>query len=1367
MILSHSVNAQVSGAIFRDFNGNGTKDLFDPLIPGITVSAYNTSGVLCGSVVSSTSTGSTNYTLTGCGTGKVRIEFTLPASGTIMSANSVVDVSALGADSYGSSVQFVNGNSTNVNFAIFNPNDYGSTTFIPKVYVPCYTQGDPLASGAEGTSGGVDWFVGYPYGYSGDQTTHPTNTAKGGVIGAAWGVAYSKQAKKIFTSALVKRHVGLGQLGTGGIYMVTETPGVQWLSIQPFYDLDANGYRTRAATPTSVTYGQGSSYSFVQSGSPQTSVVYLGPTDPLTGQPEGLGVIGTNPQRGLTSSQVTPNYDPAAFDQVGKVGLGDLEISDDGQYLFVVNLYTRKLMRLQLNSITNPTGIVAVTEYSLPAGITAPNGVLRPWALKFHRGKLYIGAVSTAENGGALADVSAYVFEINAPTGALTFTNTPVLTYPFTFQRGGASGTACQFWNPWTNNTANLVSSGPIVCYPQPILSDLEFTDRGDLLLSFLDRGGNQWGLSNYSDLGNSTKLVAYALAGDIQIAGLNSATNAFTLENKGSIRSINNELLTGEPTNSQGPGGGEFFYQDLFIAHNETTMGAMALLKGDGRVLLTMMDTYGYATGGTGKFSTSSGTDYNNQRYTLYGGGLGKAIGLGDLELANPVAPIEIGNRVWFDTNQDGIQDAGEPPIAGAVVRLYDATKTTLLASAVTNATGQYYFTSRTDGVSSTSYVSATVLQPNTSYALVVAGLGSTGLSVTAVSPATPGETGAVNSGTTTINNDATLDNVGGQRLPCIKLTTGDAGSVQHTFDFGFTCVMPAVAVSPSQVICQGGSFTLPLSATVTSGTATGYQWYFTDAAGSFFSPISGATSLTFSPTPDIQPSSAGGTLYYAFTAFNGGAVCAATAIRSLTVKRTPTIDFTAPASAITTVCANTTMNLSVSTTAKAPDAIRFVYFTRPLASPTDAYTATGGTVLGTVNSGTAATNTVTLNNAQLPDLVGSMTQTLYVYALLQSADGVCKPATQITIVLTPRPTVSISGNTVFCQGTADILTASGPAGTTYQWYLNSGTAVVSTTNPFTTPVINANTTYRVRGTLSGCVSDDATYDLTPVVCTSCTAGPTSVGGVVFRDFGSDGIDGTTDPGMPGITVTIFRCDANGQSTEVATMQTDLNGAYSFTGLTAGTTYRVEFTNLPDGYSPTYRGTNNGTTVQFTQPGNCTTSVGINHPDDYCQTNPTVVTPCYISGAISLGAGNVLVSWPYNNGAEKPLATKNQIGSTWGLAYAKKSRQLFSSAFVKRYVGIPDLNNDLKADVGNIYVTSNLSGTPTTVLWKDLTTLGLNFGTVTNDGARGLSDPTTPVSDPKSLSLVFKAGIGDIDISSDEKTLYVVNLYNRPITSD
>src|SRR5690606_16699606 len=72
----------------------------------------------------------------------------------------------------------------------------------------------------------------------------------------------------------------------------------------------------------------------------------------------------------------------------------------------------------------------------------------------------------------------------------------------------------------------------------------------------------------------------------------------------------------------------------------------------------------------------------------------LGKAAGMGDLELLCSSAPIEIGNRVWLDTDNDGLQDAGEAALGGIIVELYDSAGN-LVSTTTTDSNGNYLFSS------------------------------------------------------------------------------------------------------------------------------------------------------------------------------------------------------------------------------------------------------------------------------------------------------------------------------------------------------------------------------------------------------------------------------------------------------------------------------------------------------------------------------------------------------------------------------------------------------------------------------------------------------------------------------------------------
>lgn len=744
LFLHVSALADISGKVFRDLNANGSFDSGEPAVVAVTATAYNASGVQAATAV----TGADGtYTLAALTTGTpYRVEFTPDTTHSGCNVGSVDDFAALNANVYGSSVQFADDGAT-VNFALANPAGYNTGAVDTTVFTPIHHNGDPLAGGTSGTQ---NWFAGYLYNSSGSGA--PALTLPGSKIGAVWGVAYSKQAKRVFTSAFIKRHVGLGPMGSGGIYMLEPTSTS--FNVTPFFDMDNNSFNT-AINPTRTradssapAYGNGSSFTI--NGSPGTSATYLGNIDPLTGQPSGLGVVGSNAERGLSAATGSESYDPAVFDQVGKLGLGDIDISDNGRYLFVANLYQRKIFRLTLDNPVNPASVTAVSAWDLPA-ISVTNGVLRPFGLKYHHGKLYIGAVATGENGGSniingSTDLQAYVFTVDALDANAVVNSTPVLSYPLNYQKG-YSNTQNPYsgqWYPWRNSPVGFGydSSGKFKLSPTPVLSDIEFTDHDDLIMAFTDRGGHQFGLNNYYFLSSNTTRLNYQSGGDILIAGCQN--NVFQLETNGHYTSSEGGVYSANVVtdqngaygvgNNQGPGGGEFFFGDDYVyaprTHEETSQGSVAVLSGRNEVIVGVMNPIIWLSGGIKRLSTVNGYEtVAGSGYQLYvtdgnnvvPGNFGKANGLGDVELMTPSSPTEIGNRVWQDTNGNGIQDAGEPGIAGIQVKLLATDSVTVLATAITAADGSYYFSNASGPSASpvSAVYNVSALQPGTAYTL------------------------------------------------------------------------------------------------------------------------------------------------------------------------------------------------------------------------------------------------------------------------------------------------------------------------------------------------------------------------------------------------------------------------------------------------------------------------------------------------------------------------------------------------------------------------------------------------------------------------------------------------------------------------
>ena len=130
--------------------------------------------------------------------------------------------------------------------------------------------------------------------------------------------------------------------------------------------------------------------------------------------------------------------------------------------------------------------------------------------------------------------------------------------------------------------------------------------------------------------------------------------------------------------------------------------------------------------------------------------------------------ANLEIGNYVWFDDNNDGIQDSGELPVIGVTVRLIDINTGLPVATKLTDSQGEYYFNDL-DG-----------LLPGKEYYVVLDnpidfqnGGALDGYVLTTVDAGSSDEK----------DSDAALVN----GIPSISLIAPASNAFNHSYDFGF----------------------------------------------------------------------------------------------------------------------------------------------------------------------------------------------------------------------------------------------------------------------------------------------------------------------------------------------------------------------------------------------------------------------------------------------------------------------------------------------------------------------------------------------------------------------------------------------------
>ena len=210
--------------------------------------------------------------------------------------------------------------------------------------------------------------------------------------------------------------------------------------------------------------------------------------------------------------------------------------------------------------------------------------------------------------------------------------------------------------------------------------------------------------------------------------------------------------------------------------------------------VAMVAMDPYNYNTNGVRWASAADGKQSNAVEVVGNGTGeFGKGAGMGDIEILCDAAPLQIGNRVWYDIDADGIQDPGEGPAVGVTVHLYDSLGS-LVGTAITDADGQYYFTSTNDeSASGDGDAFGGGLAPNATYTIKLNNADdySTGGPLENWLLTDQFSTTAVTTDhDTAIDSNAALGTgttYGVNKFPEVSVDSHAPGQVDHTFDIGF----------------------------------------------------------------------------------------------------------------------------------------------------------------------------------------------------------------------------------------------------------------------------------------------------------------------------------------------------------------------------------------------------------------------------------------------------------------------------------------------------------------------------------------------------------------------------------------------------
>ena len=729
----------------RDYVGSG---IYDPAIdvpqPGIDITVSDATGhTVTGTTdASGTFTVVPSVTLVG---GQYRVVASIPTALSYLEPSLAVD-----GGGFSSLTSFMNvsgGAAKTVRMGVWDSTDYAQVDPPLATAVQAYNGGTgPYGSSDPDNRTGPETraVVSVPGTDRGDNRTGLVKIATQAQVGTTYGLAYKKTTEQMFSSAFAKSHALYSPAGPGAIYISAA---------------DGSGTQLFATVPDA-----------------------------------GTAVHDT-------ANIVT---DAPFFLADGTQSLGGLVLSADGSTLYVVNLNNNTLYAY--NSTT--AALRSATVIPDPGCV---NGNWRPFALSLHNKALYIGGVCDAATG-TRADLQTVVLRQTGAAFAVVF------SHPLTDLRGdvslpqaGADPTGIQsHWNPWmtsvndiTKANASIPRFSTTVNYPQPELTGLAFDRDGSLILGFRDRFGDQVASNTGDPRPGQTRTLISHSGGDINRACIN-ADGSYSWEGTGSCPNNGTTLVS---NGNQRPTGVAEYYPGDFTKPQlpvqiqnpdswETAQGGLLYLPRQPDVVSTQSDPA----------ITSDGDNFQSDGFSFYdratgigagndnnrglhisgvsnlaagpGGGFQKSNGLGDIEALVDNAPLEIGNRVWIDTNHNGVQDAGEAAVAGVTVQLKD-NEGTVVATATTDANGEYYFSSGA-GTSTASTITGLDLTPGTDYTVTL--------------PATNFTTGAPLAGyaatTTATGTDRTVDSNGAMQpdgSATAAVMTGAYGAADHTIDFGF----------------------------------------------------------------------------------------------------------------------------------------------------------------------------------------------------------------------------------------------------------------------------------------------------------------------------------------------------------------------------------------------------------------------------------------------------------------------------------------------------------------------------------------------------------------------------------------------------
>ncbi|CAA6807023.1 MAG: Conserved repeat domain protein, partial [uncultured Sulfurovum sp.] len=289
----------------------------------------------------------------------------------------------------------------------------------------------------------------------------------------------------------------------------------------------------------------------------------------------------TAANRGL-SSPFAPSHDVWAYSRVAKEGLGGLDISDDYKTIYAMDLSNRQLLVIDTASktvsnrypITNP-------------GCDGGAGDVRPFAVDYIKGEVYVGVSCSGETRQKDSDVNAHVMKL---TGS-SFTSVV------------STATGFKWESYWTDEVYAYGSSCNNLSYSLrnayiPLITNIELDNNNNMVIGVTSRNGFRFGEGNYAADESCNKLIK----------GHESRGFVLNATPSGSQWNLSSNELWNTDNGDE-----KHHYKDGIYAHwgsgtSQTYIGGMAKTdcSGEEVILTNLMDPLAHETSGTRYMRTS-----------------------------------------------------------------------------------------------------------------------------------------------------------------------------------------------------------------------------------------------------------------------------------------------------------------------------------------------------------------------------------------------------------------------------------------------------------------------------------------------------------------------------------------------------------------------------------------------------------------------------------------------------------------------------------------------------------------------------------------------------------------------------------------